>query len=275
MRFNPILAGLISLCLCSGAQALTKSHFDKIEFAVNTGTGTTLPYATDTLTDQFKQRFSFIKFDQSPSEKLVTYFDTPSRILAASNLQIRVREHVTKPRKSKITVKLRATEPLGFGDVSGYKKAEIDVGKSGDKYSVSYDIKYSPDEIDVKSLDFSKIIAQIKRNKDAWALVKDILPQHKSDLQQTVVMRTYGWEGFMTDERFDNIEVDFQVWTPYYRKPRAYFSDFSFKGLAKDRAALTEAYNFLSEQVEATGLTKDMHTGSKTKATFGMSKGFQ
>ncbi|WP_028111334.1 hypothetical protein [Ferrimonas kyonanensis] len=274
MRMNTFLWGLASLCLGSNAQALTKDHFDKIEYAVNIGTGTTLPYATDTLTDEFNAAFSFIRFEDSPSEKLVTYFDTPDRALKQQALQIRVREHVTKPSKSKITVKLRATDPQGFGDISGYKKAEIDYDGDKTKYSVSYDIPYSPDDINVKSLAFDVVIDHIRNHDDAWALVKTILEQRGDDLKQTVVMRTYDWEGYMTDPRFDGIEVDFQVWTPYYRRPRTAFSDFSFKGLTKDRDELDQAFQYLYDQVQASGLTDGIHTGSKTKATFKMTPGF-
>ncbi|TKB56142.1 CYTH domain-containing protein [Ferrimonas aestuarii] len=274
MRMNTFLWSLASLCLSANAQALTKDHFDKIEFAVNTGTGTTLPYATDSLTEEFNKAFGFINFEEDPAEKLVTYLDTPDRALKAQSISIRVREHVTKPGKSKITVKLRSPEPVGFGELSNYKKAEIDYDGKQDKYSVSYDIPYSPDEINVKSVDFGKVIDTIKQNQDAWDVVKTTLNQRGSDLKQTIVMRSYGWEGFMTDSRYDNIEVDFQVWTPYYRKPRIYFADFSFKGLTKDREDLTKAFQHLYDQVQATGLTEGMHTGSKTGATFKMSKGF-
>ncbi|MCK5921570.1 MAG: hypothetical protein KAG66_11560 [Methylococcales bacterium] len=72
MRMNTFLWSLASLCLSANAQALTKDHFDKIEFAVNTGTGTTLPYATDSLTEEFNKAFGFINFEEDPAEKLVT-----------------------------------------------------------------------------------------------------------------------------------------------------------------------------------------------------------
>ncbi|BDY06865.1 hypothetical protein [Ferrimonas sp. YFM] len=271
---NKFLWGLAGLCLSGNALALTKGDFDRIEYAVNTGTGDTLPYASDSLTQAFTEAFPFIRFEEEPSEKLVAYLDTPDRALKQLDLSIRVREHVTKPAKSKITVKLRAPDPAGFGDLAGYRKAEIDYDGQNSKYSVSYDIPFSPEEIDVKRVDMSKVVELIRQDGNAWNLVADVLSARQEDLKQTIVMRTYDWEGTMADARYDRIEVDFQVWTPYYRKPRVTFADFSFKGATRDREELDQAFHYLHEQVQKAGLTQGMHTGSKTKATFKMSQGF-
>ncbi|QBF82882.1 hypothetical protein EXU30_09365 [Shewanella maritima] len=274
MRNNLLLIGLVNLCLGANAYALSPDAFTSLEYHVNTGVGKTLPYATDTITPEFKKAFNFIDFDNDVSVKLVTYLDTPDRAFKANDISIRVREHVTKPRKSKITVKLRADNPEGFGDVSNYRKAEIDFTNDQAKYSVSYDVPYSPGEIDVKKVDYAKVFEVIKKNKAAWALVSDIYQKNKQSLKQTLVMRTHGWEGALDDKRFDDLEIDFQVWTPYYRRPRISFTEFSFKGSAKDKDRLEQAYKYLSDKVEQVGFEAG-HQGSKTGSTFKMSKAFQ
>ncbi|MGS0724820.1 hypothetical protein ACVBKF_01435 [Shewanella sp. 0m-11] len=273
MRNNLLLIGAINLCLSGSAYALSPDAFDQLEYHVNTGVGKTLPYAANKQTEAFKKAFNFVDLEDDISVKLVTYIDTADRAFKADNIQIRVREHVTKPRKSKITVKLRAPNPEAFGDLSHYKKAEVDFTKDKSAYSVSYDIPYSPADIDVKNIDMEAVFKVLKRNATAWEIVEPIYQNHKQQLKQTLVMRTHGWEGNLKDPRFDNLEIDFQLWTPYYRNPRVTFTEFSFKGHSSDKTHLEQAYNFLSEEVKKVNLPSD-NQGSKTTATFKMSKGF-
>ncbi|RTR37027.1 hypothetical protein EKG38_21310 [Shewanella canadensis] len=274
MRNNLLLIGLVNLCLSSSAYALSPGEFTSLEYHVNTGVGGTLPYAAKAQTSSFKQAFNFIEFDDELSQKLVTYIDTPDRAFKAEHIQIRVREHITKPRKSKITVKFRAKAPEGFGELSSYRKAEIDYTKGKAAYSVSYDIPYSPGDIDVKKLDIELVFNSLKKNKVVWDMLGPIYESNKKQFIQTVVMRTNEWEGTLKDDRFSNLEIDFQLWTPYYRKPRVTFTEFSFKGHVSDKAKLEEAYQFLYQKVQEVGLSSG-HQGSKTKATFKMTEGFK
>lgn len=273
-RYTNICLGLL-ICGCSSAAlALPKDAFSQLEYHVNTGVDNTLPYAATELTDAFKQQFSFLDMEDKLSEKWVTFIDTPDRIFAKNNIYIRVREHMTKPRKSKVTVKFRAADPQGFGELDDYSKAEIDFTKNKAAYSVSYDMKYSPADIDVKRVDFDKVFALLKGNDDIWPKLQPSYQQAKGKLIQTIVMRTHGWEGALKNSKYDNLEIDFQIWTPYYRKPRVTFAEFSFKGSAADKAELDQAYKLLAEKVSATGLADKGHQGSKTKSTFKMTPGF-
>ncbi|WP_394202490.1 hypothetical protein [Shewanella waksmanii] len=274
MRNNLLLIGLVNLCLGANAYALSPEQFTSLEYHVNTGVGKTLPYGANKLTPDFKEAFDFIKFDDDISIKLVTYIDTPNRAFKAKDINIRVREHVTKPRKSKITIKLRADHPEGFGDISRYRKAEIDYTNGKAAYSVSYDVPYSPADINVKDVDYEQVFKILKKNKAIWSIIGDTYEANKNDLAQTIVMRTHGWEGSMNDRRYDDIEVDFQLWTPYYRQPRITFTEFSFKGSAGSQERLEQAYEYLFEQVNAVNLGQG-HQGSKTNATFEMSNAFK
>ena len=60
---------------------------------------------------------------------------------------------------------------------------------------MSYDIPYSPADIDVKNVDMEAVFAILKRNTAMWEIVGDIYEANKADLIQTMVMRTHGWEG--------------------------------------------------------------------------------
>ncbi|WP_144211811.1 hypothetical protein [Shewanella donghaensis] len=273
MRNNLLLVGLVNLCLSSSAYALSPDAFTSLEYHVNTGVGKTLPYAASKQTDEFKKAFDFIGLEERLKVKLVTYIDTPNRALKAKDINIRVREDVSKPRKSKITVKLRAENPESFGELTNYRKAEIDYTDGKAAYSVSYDVPYSPTDIDVKNVDIAAVFKILKRNSVMWDIVGDIYEANEADFIQTMVMRTHGWEGTLNDQRFDNVEVDFQVWTPYYRKPRISFHEFSFKGHVKDKAQLEEMYQHLYDAVEKVPYEQG-HNGSKTSSTFKMSKGF-
>ncbi|PMG77561.1 hypothetical protein BCU84_10005 [Shewanella sp. 10N.286.51.B7] len=273
MRNNLFLIGLVNVCLSSSAYALSPDAFTSLEYHVNTGTAKTMPYAASKQTDEFKEAFSFIDLKEDVRVKLVTYLDTPNRAFNAKDINIRVREDLGKPRKSKITVKLRADNPEGFGELTNFRKAEIDYTDGKAAYSVSYDVPYSPADIDVKNVDIKAVFAILKRNSVMWDIVGEIYEANEQDVTQTLVMRTHGWEGTLNDKRFDNIEIDYQLWTPYYRKPRISFNEFSFKGHVKDKAQLEQVYQHLYEQVEAVGFEHG-HSGSKTSSTFKMSKGF-
>ncbi len=253
--------------------ALPPSAFTSIEYHVN-ATADSLPYATKSLNAKFKSQYDFLDFEDGTSIKLVTYLDTPDRALKNAELSIRVREHVTKPNKSKITVKLRGDDPQSFGDIKNYKKAEIDI--TGDKYaySASWDIPYSPGDIDVKSVDIDAIFKLIKQDKRTWGFVGPVYEANKGKFKQTMVMRTHEWTAFAKDKRFSD-EIDFQVWTPFYRKPRIYFSEFSFKGTDRQKPHLKALRDHLDAEVKKRGLHEGAHSGSKTGATFKMSEGFK
>ena len=67
--------------------------------------------------------------------------------------------------------------------------------------------------------------------------------------------------------------MEFQIWTPYYRKPRITFAEFSFKGSDGDKARLDEAYQYINQQVKAVGFDSS-HQGSKTNSTFTITEAF-
>ncbi len=273
MKLFKSLAVVGALIGASTTAALPPSAFTSIEYHVNT-TADALPYATKSLNNDFKSQFDFLTFEDGTSIKLVTYLDTPDRILKENELSIRVREHVTKPNKSKITIKLRGDNPEAFGNVKNYRKAEIDITGDRNAYSVSWDVPYSPADIDVKNVDIDAVFALIKKDKRTWGMLKDIYESHKADFKQTEVMRTHEWTAFSKDKRFASTEIDFQVWTPFYRKPRIYFSEFSFKGTDGQMAHLKALRDVLEAEVKERGLDEGAHVGSKTGATFKLSKGF-
>ena len=273
MKTHLLVIGLVSLCLHSGAYALSPNQFTSLEYHVNTGLASTLPYAADQLTPDFTKAFGFIALEDELSIKLVTFIDTPNRDFNAKHINIRVRENVTTPRKSKITIKLRDDNPEAFGELSGYKKAEVDYTEGKAAYSVSYDLPYSPNDIDIQHVNIATVFDIIKRNQAMWNIVSDIYNQHKQDLIQTEVMRTHAWEGFVKDKRFNDVEMEFQIWTPYYRKPRITFAEFSFKGSTGDKARLDEAYQYVDQQVKAVGFDSG-HQGSKTNSTFTITEAF-
>ena len=69
---NKLLLGLLTSCLCTSAMALPKDAFDELEYHVNTGLEDLLPYGATSLTQDFKDKFSFLKMDDDLSEKWVT-----------------------------------------------------------------------------------------------------------------------------------------------------------------------------------------------------------
>lgn len=269
-----LLAAMVLATASTTAFAIDAGDFTRIEYHVPTGVGSTMPYAPNDLTNKFTSKFNFLEFEQDGSEKLVTYLDTPDRDLRKNNIIIRVREAVTKPSKTKITVKVRGTNPEKFGKLKGYTKTEIDTTKGKLAYSVSYDIPYNPTEIDVQDVDIDKVIKVIKKNKSAWKVVAPFMKRYDDELIQTIVMRTIEWDSELDDPRFAGLEVEYAVWTPYYRRPRISFHEFSFKGNLTARKYLDSAFNYLNDNVQALDLQGDLE-GSKTKATFAMTPAFQ
>ncbi len=271
MRIKLSLLGLMSVCLSAQAYALTEKDFTELEYHVNTKVDNLLPYASGRLTREFKNAFEFIDFDNDPTIRLVTFLDTPDRAFNDKNLIIRVREHINKPERSRVTVKLRAEAPDKFPEIKHYRKAEIDITGDHTAYSVSYDIPYFTNDIDVKEVDVKKVFNLIKTNKDAWDLISDVYSANRQDIQQTMVMRTQKWSGSLTDPSFKKAEIDFQMWTPFYRKPRVTFAELSFKGKTKDQEQLKLINDYLIKQTGDFGIG---HQNSKTKATFDMTEGF-
>ncbi len=123
MKKKILLAGvlLFNAFFVLSVFALDISDFDRTEYGFNTQEPANLNIAPRSLSGKREKLYDFINFEQGYDEKLVTYLDTPNRDLHKNALIIRVREDLTKPKKSKITVKLRAETPEGFGKVSKYK----------------------------------------------------------------------------------------------------------------------------------------------------------
>lgn len=265
-----LLAGLLS----NSAFALDAADFDQYEYSFKTQEPQGLAIAPSSLSDTRRGLYDFIRLDGAPKEKLMTYLDTTDRQFQKASIIVRVREYVDKPHKSKITVKLRAPNPAGFGNISDYKKAEIDVSGGKQKYSVSYDIKYDPDEIDVRRVNIEQVFARIKKKSpQAWALVKPVYEANKARLKQTIVMRSLGWEGALKGIK-GSVEMDYAIWSPYYKRPRTSFSEVSFKGQASEKAFLDEAASHVTRMMQQKGVYTDLGD-SKTKMTFDLSKAFK
>ena len=145
MKTIPFYAVILgTLLFAFSVQALEIKDFTGSEYAFGVDEPTDLNMAPTALEGKRADFYDFIDFEPGNKKKLVTFLDTPDRQLRQHSLILRVREDIKKPGKSKITVKLRAVSPEGFGDLKNYSKAEIDIVNGKKNYSVSYDIKYSP-----------------------------------------------------------------------------------------------------------------------------------
>ena len=263
---------LASVFFALPAQALDKQDFDQVEYAFNINEPKTFEMAPKSLAGKRADYYDFVDFKAKRKEKLVTYLDTPDRQFSKKSLIVRVREDLKKPGKSKITVKLRAPSPEQFGDLKNYKKAEIDIENGQKKYSVSYDIKMDPTRIDVRKVDVKAVAEQIRKgSSDAWALVEPVFSQYADQIRQTIVMRALSWEGLVT-EISGKVEAEYAVWSPYYRFPKTFVSEISFKGSASDES-LGRVAQRIKDALKEKGIDSDS-TLSKTKTTFGLSPEF-
>jgi len=261
------------MALSQAAVALDKSDFNGYEFAFRTAEPMGLSATPRMLNGTRQDLYDFVAFESVyPKEKRVAFLDTADRALKNANLIIRVREDITKPWKSKITVKLRTPNLESSPDLSKYKKAEIDVGGGQEKYSVSYDINYFPSEIDVRAIDVAEVLAAIESgNAEAWSLVAPLVG-HFSDLQQTEVFRMLQWSGPQTLVN-GTTEVDYTVWSPYYKQSDVYASEISFKGHVVEKAKLENIASQVSEVLKAGDVFVNI-PDSKTEMVFSMSEGF-
>ncbi len=137
--------------------ALSLEQFDGTEYGFNILEPEGMNIAPTSMSGQREKLYNFINFEPGHDEKLVTYLDTPDRDLSKNSLIIRVREEINRPDKTKITVKLRAESPEAFGDLKKFRKAEIDIVGGEKQYSVSWDIKYHPNDFDVRRVDVPAI----------------------------------------------------------------------------------------------------------------------
>ncbi len=258
--------------------ALEKEDFTAYEYHANIKVDDTLAYGAPELTGRFRKSVDFLYLkgkDEAKSVKLVTYLDTKDRLLQKNNLIIRVREDLVKPKKSKITVKVRGTDPASFGALKGFKDTEIDLTGDRATFSASYDIKYNPKALDIHNLNSADVLAYIReKDKAAWKLLKPLLPRLEGQLLPTTVMVIRKWEGSFSDGTFPDLEIEFQYWSPEQQKAGLYFAEVSFEGKAKDNEELGKAYQKLQQSVIARGLDKGAHEGSKTQATFDLTPAF-
>jgi len=273
MKKLMVMAVVSGMALSQAAVALDKSDFNGYEFAFRTAEPKGLSATPRMLNGTRQDLYNFVAFESVyPKEKRVAFLDTADRALKNANLIIRVREDITKPWKSKITVKLRTPNLENSPELSKYKKAEIDVGGGREKYSVSYDINYFPSEIDVRAIDVAEVLAAIESgNAEAWSLVAP-LAGHFSDLQQTEVFRMLQWSGPQTLVN-GTTEVDYTVWSPYYKQSDVYASEISFKGHAVEKAKLENIASQVSEVLKAGDVFVNI-PDSKTEMVFSMSEGF-
>ncbi|WP_022668378.1 hypothetical protein [Desulfospira joergensenii] len=263
---------LASVFFALPAQALDKKDFDQVEYAFGINEPKTFEMAPKSLAGERADDYDFIDFEAKRKEKLVTYLDTPDRQFSKKALIVRVREDLKKPWKSKITVKLRAPSPEQFGDLKNYKKAEIDIVNGQKKYSVSYDIKMNPTKIDVRKVDVKAVAELIRKgNSEAWTLVEPVFSQYADQIQQTIVMRALSWEGLVT-EISGKVEAEYAVWSPYYRYPKTFVSEISFKGRTSDDN-LGKVAQRIENALKEKGIDSDFNL-SKTKTTFGLSPNF-
>lgn len=263
---------LLTLIFALSVQALEIKDFTESEYAFGVDEPTNLKMAPSALEGKRADFYDFINFEPGNKTKLVTYLDTPDRQLNQTSLIIRIREDIKKSGKSKITVKLRALSPEGFGALKNYTKAEIDIVNGKKKYSISYDIKYNPSDIDVRKVDIQAVFKRVKKKSpDAWALVEPFAKKYADQIQQTIVMRSLSWEGLIT-KISGNVEAKVEIWSPYYKQPKMFFTQISFKGKTKD-SNLVKVANRIQDALKKKNILSET-MGSKTTATFKMSPNF-
>lgn len=265
-----MLVALLSLSV----QALDVSAFDQSEYGFNLKESQSLKMAPDSLSGKREKLLDFINFEKVPYERWVTYLDTPARDLQKNSLIIRVREEPSRPWRSRITVKLRAPSPEGFGDLKNYRKAEIDIVNGNKAYSVSWDIRYNPNELDVRKVDVAYVMDRMKsKNSEAWSVIEPLMDKYADQLIQTTVMRTLRWEGLVT-EIPGIVEGEYQVWSPFYRSPRVFFSSVGFKGDTSDENLPVVAKRIDDALVKNGIAVPAEEARSKTAGTFALSPGF-
>ncbi len=274
MNRSSFISLLLTTFFVFPAWALDVSHFTETEYGFNIQEPDSMNIAPSSLSGQREKLYNFINFEPGHDEKLVTYLDTPNRDLNKNALIIRVREDLTSPKKTKITVKLRAESPEAFGDISKYRKAEIDIVGGEKKYSVSWDIGYNPNDFDVRRVDVPAILERIKqKNPEAWSAVESRLDGKTDEIQQTMVMRSLYWEGPITKIP-GSVEADYSIWSPYYKKPAVAFTSISFKGKTKDRNLPAVAQRIEAALTEKGLAVPPEESYSKTRQTFDMSPNF-
>jgi len=265
---------VLSALLSSTAYALDINNFDQSEYAFNLKESPAQKMAPASLKGKREKLLDFINFEHLPYERRVSYLDTPARDLQKNLLIIRVREEPSRPWRSRITVKLRASSPEGFGDINKYRKAEIDIVNGKKAYSVSWDVRYNPNDLDVRHIDVAYVMDRVKKKStEAWSVIEPLMSKHADQLIQTTVMRTLRWEGLVTEVP-GIVEAEYQIWSPFYRSPRIFFSSIAFKGDTSDENLQVVAKR-IDDALVKNGLAVPADQArSKTAGTFVISPDF-
>jgi len=267
-----VLVATIVLVASGFVMAANDGDFDSFEYHISVATSDKLSYAPDELTDDFKASFPFLTFKAVESFELSTYIDTPYGIFNKHHIILRLREDLLS-RSGKITVKFRAPSPEGFSGLKGYSKAEVDITEGHAAYSISYDIPYNTQKININNVRVKTVFDILKsKRKNVYALIKPYIKGKQAGFIQSIVMRSVRFEA--KDKKYPDTEVDYAVWSHFPGKPKVAFAEFSFKGGMDHKPTLEAMYESLSKDMKAVGVLLE-NQGSKTERTFKMSPGFK
>ena len=232
----------------STAQSAPEEKFSAVEYHYILKNMVDVADAVEMLPQELAEQLHIFEFDSEPKHYKVMYVDSKDRVLRRENMILRVRANVKKPEKSKITIKGRSSDASSLKDIPD-GEYEIDVSGGKNTYSVSLDIKYSPEELDDSSLTTASLLDFIRRkNPDLLQLLVPI--QDNAEAAIPGVVDRFQFEGKLKDRPdFEEIDFDFEIWI---FDTGQYLTELAFSGDMEDKDALDALYaevqEFLTQQ---------------------------
>lgn len=141
----------------------------------------------------------------------VVYFDTPSKTLGNQGLILRVRKELTRPDKSRITLKSRHRDLSRLLFIP-YTKGEVDVKGGQVAYSLSLDSNFRNADLDLAKVTGREFLDYLARShRRIHAEVMAALGDQASNLKRTPLVHLHRFRGEIAEGPGRGTEVDIDV----------------------------------------------------------------
>ena len=217
----------------------------------------------------FVAKTPYITWNNKVKFQELFYVDTKDRYLKSKGIIIRVRENISAPEKSKITLKTRSDSLDTLIGLPKVKKGEIDYFRGKANYSFSKDYEYNPyaGEIVFEKATAMDAVNHIRDHDwKAYTIIVNMLRGGEKNILKTATARASSYKGWINEGPFKGQEIAIQLWKVSGEKT-PYVFEIGFDGETKDIPELDKKSAWLMEKLKNSGvLAKE--GSSKTEATF-------
>lgn len=265
-----LLVALSTVARAAGEKQADLQDMQDIEYHYQLIPTGALTESGNQLSGTFLNKTAFIDWENSPSSKEGFYIDTVDRFLKSRNKVLRVRFDLSKPAKSKITLKSRNAELSKLDKMSNEAEGEIDAFFGRETYSYSLDTKIPVNQFDASNMTLEDTFSLLKSSGSEIYPLTRALRESRQPLMKTGTMRMAKFKGTVNSGEHEGMKVEVQVWTVKGSKTPV-LAEIGFDGDVADREILDARDAWLSRKLQSDNLLAKDAGASKTEITFAVS----